>query len=169
MSDESKRETRGGAVTRMAQAMYEPGGGYVAPTARGLAEVALSELAGGDPPLLLDARPVVMWSIHCSECGEPYLDPEYETVAVWPVDTLDKLADYLGDGDGWRLDHSPGHPLVCQDCAEDVMCEDCQEWIGEWEPRRGSESEGRRHVDGCPSTADSLPSQEPLIGEQVTP
>ena len=170
MSD-NNQQTRGDVVARIAQAMRDdnPPEAWqrtapLAPMGH-FAEVALRELAGGDPPPSLDARPVVLWSVHCSHCGTPYLDPDWDRPWVFRTEELAKLRDYCLEDYEWRVNRYPGHPLVCEDCSKDVVCDDCYEWIAKWEPRIGSEADGWFHpVDGCPSTAAPLPGEEPLIG-----
>jgi hypothetical protein len=176
MSDESKRETRVAAITRMAQAMRDdnPPDAWSwqkpAPSVPmgHFAAVGLRELAGGDPPPLMDARPVLLWTVHCSECQEPYLDFESEQPVAFPVEHLAKLGEFIpnldeDDTDGWRINRYPGRPLVCGECVRHEQCSACGLWMARWEEQAESE-DGPRHADGCPSTAVPLPGQEPLIG-----
>jgi hypothetical protein len=115
----------------------------------------LVALAGGQPPPEgLDARPVLRWTVHCSHCGGPYREPEYDQVAVWPTHCLPTLADFgLGDQD-WRVNEFPGMPVVCPACACVAWCEKCREQIRVWEPH-WSELSAFYHTR-CVSEPDSV-------------
>lgn len=94
----------------------------------------LAALADGRVPDGLDARPLLRWTIHCSECGTVYREPEFEQVANWPTSCLPALGNFgLGDQD-WHVNEFDGRPLVCPGCACVAWCEECGEEIQAWQP-----------------------------------
>lgn len=83
----------------------------------------------------LDARPVVVYTVHCGSCGVVYVGEEGP--AWFTIEQLTKLGSY--ELDGWQSDSTrvdpdfAGHPLVCPKCWEVGWCEECNSAIHVWE------------------------------------
>lgn len=99
-------------------------------------------------PAGIDARAVLRYTLHCSHCGEPYRDPEFQSLVTWSAEQLAEIGDYIGDDDGWVLDLD-GRPVVCSSCETWAWCEICGEEIRAWQDRRANVSDdgsGKEHA-----------------------
>lgn len=95
---------------------------------------------GNAPPAGLDARPRVMYTIHCSVCGEVH-EGEFGP-SLWSAKNLSELSKFPLEDEDWELDLE-GRPLVCPECHTAAWCEKCGDRIHAWEDKKPLE--GDRH------------------------
>jgi hypothetical protein len=106
-------------------------------------------------PAGLDARPVLRYTVHCSQCGKPAPSYEWDDVtAIWRAEDLPKIGDYHLEDGGWKTNdglHDPdfgGRVLVCPECWQVAWCEGCDAPIHVWQPLVEDPSDNtHRHVD----------------------
>ncbi len=77
----------------------------------------------------LDARPIVMYTVHCSNCGQAL--PGEAGEQLYDRDQLPDLRDYGLETDGWRVDVD-GRALACPDCR-DGWCASCGGELWQWQ------------------------------------
>lgn len=93
----------------------------------------------------LDARPVIRFTLHCSQCGKPN-EGEFGPT-LWPGEFLDDLSKYAITEDGWHLDVD-GRKLVCPEC-EVGWCVGCGEPLFTWQSQKMVNIEGDTYHEGC--------------------
>lgn len=108
--------------------------------------------AGQVAPSVVDARPLTVYTIHCSNCGtvhEGEFGPDW-----WTADLLPKLNLYI-DGDGWHVNED-GMALSCQKCWDHGWCDVCNDEVHAWQPHEHlADGEMRHEPDACDNTRPS--------------
>lgn len=96
---------------------------------------------GAEPsPQGLDARPLLMYTAHCSHCGKVAPNYEGEGNCLWTAADLPKLGQFhLGECD-WKINDGltdpdfEGRALVCSECWSTGWCETCDSEVHAWQP-----------------------------------
>lgn len=102
----------------------------------------------GATPAGMDARSRVVYTIHCSACGEAH-EAEFGP-SLWSAKNLSELSKFPLEDEDWEL-NLEGRALVCPGCHTVGWCEKCGDRIHAWEDKKSLEGDRRwEHVECRP-------------------